>query len=61
MRKELDFDTFAKLVATYELNNSKCVTSAHHSNGSGKDWEAFQREVRVAQEQRSSGDTDQLP
>lgn len=54
MDKELDFETFARRVAAYELNNTKCATSAHHSNGSGKDWEALQRELATPAERQSS-------
>jgi len=39
------FATFVQRVRELGLERSQCMTSAHHSNGSGRDWEALQREV----------------
>lgn len=43
MDKKLNFEEFAKAVQQYELHKDDCTTSAHHSNGSGRDWEAMQQ------------------
>jgi len=39
------FAAFVQQVRNLGLERSQCMTSAHHSNGSGRDWEALQREV----------------
>lgn len=39
------FAAFVQQVRNLGLEREQCMTSAHHSNGSGRDWEALQRDV----------------
>lgn len=43
MAKKLDFNQFAKVIQQFKLDDKEYVTNAHHSNGSGRDWEAVQK------------------
>lgn len=42
---KLQFANFVQRVRSLGLERTECMTSAHHSNGSGRDWEALQREL----------------
>ena len=41
----LDFESFVGALRALDLHAEETASSAHHSNGSGRDWEALQSEL----------------
>lgn len=41
--KNLNFDQFVEIIQKHEFKDKDYTTSMHHSNGSGRDWEAVQK------------------
>jgi len=45
----VSFSEFSKAVQALKLDSEAFGVTAHHSNGSGRDWEALQRQLREQQ------------
>ncbi|WP_165861403.1 hypothetical protein [Paenibacillus paeoniae] len=46
---KIDFSKFVESVQKLELGKETFSASAHHSNGSGRDWEALQRQLKSSE------------